>query len=174
MAAIDKAYKDGLNCLPAGIKDAFLKRLSAADIEEVFRERKPSVPMILVGAGTCGLATGAGRTLEAVRKYLADRKIAAEVVEVGCVGFCAMEPLVDVWLPGRNRIAFHKITADRVPALLDAVFSGGVTPEMTLGQYHGEDQGWENIPYLNDHPFFKKQVKNVLKNCGVISPVNIS
>ena len=61
----------------------------------------------------------AGKTLTAVRTYLARHDVDAEVVEVGCIGLCSAEPLVDVQLPGMTRIAFQGITADKVDDLLD-------------------------------------------------------
>ncbi len=60
-----------------------------------------------VGAGTCGLGAGAKETLAAVHEYLDGREIKADVVMVGCIGLCSFEPLVDVQLPGRNRVCFQ-------------------------------------------------------------------
>lgn len=133
-------------------------------------------PTIYVGAGTCGLGAGAGKTLAAVRTYLAERKVEAEVVEVGCIGMCSAEPLLDVQFPGRTRLAFEHAMAQRVPALLDAVLGGDVPAEGVLGQFRHDGEGqepWPDVPYLDEHPFFAPQTRWVLANCGLVNPRSI-
>ena len=49
-------------------------------------------------------------TLDAIRAYLDSHEIKADVVKVGCIGLCSAEPMVDVQLPGRTRVAFQQIT----------------------------------------------------------------
>jgi NADH:ubiquinone oxidoreductase subunit F (NADH-binding)/(2Fe-2S) ferredoxin len=144
-----------------------------------------SRPAIFIGAGTCGLGAGAGRTLEAVGDYLKQRKVQADVVEVGCIGLCSAEPLLDVQLPGRTRVSCERVTADRVPDVLDALLAGKVPAEGVIGQFHptppvddakaGTDvlQPWADVPYLDEHPFFRPQTRWVLRNCGLIDPRSI-
>ncbi len=132
-------------------------------------------PAIFVGAGTCGLGAGADRTLQAIKKYLADNKVEADVVEVGCIGFCAVEPIVDVQLPERTRVSFKEITADKVPALLENVFKGDIPQEDLLGQHSSATlKPYESVGFLNEHPFFAPQTRWVLPNCGVIDPTQIN
>ena len=91
-------------------------------------------PVIFVGAGTCGLGAGAGKTLAAVREFLAQHKINADVVEVGCNGMCSDEPIMDIQVPGRARVSFSTVTADKVPEVLDAVLLQNRIPaELVLG-----------------------------------------
>ncbi|MFA6583811.1 MAG: NADH-quinone oxidoreductase subunit NuoF [Elusimicrobiaceae bacterium] len=171
-SAIEQICKNDLAKLPSGIRDSFLKRVGAENADAVFTEKLPKTPVIYLGAGTCGLAAGAGITLDAIKKYLAEKNVAAEIVEVGCVGFCAMEPIVDIRLPGKNRVSFKKVTADTVPALFDAVFADKIPQDMLLGQYRETHEKWD-AAYIDEHPFFVKQSKHVLVNCGVINPVDI-
>jgi len=131
-------------------------------------------PAILVGTGTCGLGAGARQTAEAVREYLHARRIDAEVVEVGCIGLCSAEPIVDVHLPGRCRVAFGGVTRDRVDGLLDAVFSGQVPGEGVIGQHRQAGaEPWPGVGFLDEHPFFAPQTRWVLANCGVMDPGRI-
>jgi NADH:ubiquinone oxidoreductase subunit F (NADH-binding)/Pyruvate/2-oxoacid:ferredoxin oxidoreductase delta subunit len=93
-------------------------------------------PVIYVGTGTCGLGAGAARTMAAVRSYLERRPhVGAEVVEVGCIGLCVEEPLVDIQLPGRPRLSFPRVIEKQVDGLLDALFSGLPFPVAPLGQF---------------------------------------
>ena len=61
-------------------------------------------PVIFIGAGTCGLAAGAGATLKAIEKYVQDHNTEVDIVETGCVGLCSAEPIVDIQLPHRPRL----------------------------------------------------------------------
>lgn len=140
----------------------------------VLRNEKTSEPLIFVGAGTCGLGAGAAKTLKSVRKYIEDQDIKARVIETGCIGLCAVEPIMDVQLPGFNRIMFQNVTEDKVNEVLDAVFQLEVPEEFVLGQSDYTDaKKWDGVRFLREHPFFAPQKRLVLKNCGIIDPVNI-
>jgi NADH:ubiquinone oxidoreductase subunit F (NADH-binding)/Pyruvate/2-oxoacid:ferredoxin oxidoreductase delta subunit len=133
-----------------------------------------SRPTIFVGTGTCGLGAGAKETLAAVHAFLDTHEIKADVVMVGCIGLCSVEPLVDVQLPGQARICFKKITAGKVPGLLESVFSGVIDDNLALGQFRSPTlKAWSEIPFLDEHPFFAPQTRWVLANCGVIDPSQI-
>ena len=141
------------------------------------RRQKVARPVIFVGTGTCGLGAGAGKTLAAVNKFLADKSLQADVVEVGCIGLCVAEPMVDVQLPGKTRLSFKGVKADLVEGLLTGVLAGKVPTEMSLGQFRapegGDQQVWADVPYMDEHPFFAPQKRWVLANCGVIDPGRI-
>jgi NADH:ubiquinone oxidoreductase subunit F (NADH-binding)/Pyruvate/2-oxoacid:ferredoxin oxidoreductase delta subunit/(2Fe-2S) ferredoxin len=154
-------------------------RRTARDRAARLRREILARPAVFVGAGTCGLGAGAGRTLAAVRAYLAGRKVEADVVEVGCIGLCTAEPILDVQLPGRTRLSFGPVKADAVAALLDGVFGGRVPAENLIGQHRpasGEGpapEAWPGAPWLDEHPFFAPQTRWVLANCGLADPSNI-
>jgi NADH:ubiquinone oxidoreductase subunit F (NADH-binding)/Pyruvate/2-oxoacid:ferredoxin oxidoreductase delta subunit len=131
-------------------------------------------PVVFVGAGTCGLGAGAGKTLAALRDHIQERGLDVDVVEVGCIGLCAAEPMVDIQLPGRARVSFQKITRDRVGDLVDAVLAGTIPPDAVLGQHRsGVLEPWPDVPFLDEHPFFAPQTRRVLANCGVIDASRI-
>jgi len=140
----------------------------------ILRREDIEKPVFFVGAGTCGLAAGAGKTLAAIRKELSNKGIDAEVVEVGCVGLCSAEPIVDIQLPGRARLMFTSVMEENAAQMVD-VISGKIPKELLLGQYRTkETRQWEKLPYMDEHPFFKPQTRLVLKNCGVIDPGSIN
>jgi NADH:ubiquinone oxidoreductase subunit F (NADH-binding)/Pyruvate/2-oxoacid:ferredoxin oxidoreductase delta subunit/(2Fe-2S) ferredoxin len=131
-------------------------------------------PVIYVGAGTCGLGAGAQETLGAIHEYLDKHEIKADVVKVGCIGLCSMEPIVDIQLPGRTRVSFKQITGAKVPALLDSALSGSVNDDLALGQHRNAAlKAWDDVPFLDEHPFFAPQTRWVLANCGIIDPSQI-
>jgi NADH:ubiquinone oxidoreductase subunit F (NADH-binding) len=133
-------------------------------------------PVIFIGTGTCGLGAGAAKTMAAVRQYLERRpEIGAEVVEVGCIGLCVEEPLVDVQLPGRPRLSFPRVAEKQVDGLLDALFSGLPFPVAPLGQFRGgeDNSPWDDVLFLDEHPFFAPQTRWVLANCGLVDPASL-
>ncbi len=131
-------------------------------------------PKIFVGCGTCGLGAGAGKTLKAIHAYLNEKNVDADVVEVGCIGLCVSEPIVDLQLPGRTRISFERVTEKKAAGLLEAVLTGSIPSDGILGQFRNEGlTAWPDIPYIDEHPFFSPQTRWVLANCGIIDPCNI-
>ncbi len=138
------------------------------------RRENPSRPVIFIGAGTCGLGAGAAKTLIRIKGWLSDRKVEADIVEVGCIGMCIAEPMVDVQLPGKTRVSFSHVTEDKVDSLLDRVFAGDIPSDSVLGQFRSDRlASWPGVPFLDEHPFLKLQTRWVLANCGIIAPTSI-
>lgn len=139
-----------------------------------FKNDKITVPHIYVGAGTCGLASGADKILKAVETYLKEKNITAVVIETGCIGLCSSEPLLDIQIPGKNRISFEKVTEEKVADIFDKILNIELPDSKILGQFKSSKMlSWENVPFIHEHQFFKKQMRLVLKNCGIVNPVNI-
>lgn len=168
----DKALVDYV-CGIAREADSAGEAHYAEQLKRLRRERVDQ-PVVYVGAGTCGLGAGAGKTLSAIRTFFRLRNIDAEIVEVGCIGLCAVEPIVDIQLPGKARVAFKQVTEDKVKPLLESVLSEKIPAEMVLGQFPAKGAApWHNVDKLAEHPFFAPQTRWVLKNCGVINPSSI-
>jgi NADH:ubiquinone oxidoreductase subunit F (NADH-binding)/(2Fe-2S) ferredoxin len=128
-------------------------------------------PVIFIGMGTCGLASGADKVKNAIEDELKKQNINADIVKTGCVGYCAKEPIVDVKLPGKDRISYCEVTIKDVPELIKTtLIDGGIYKKRILGKY-GEST--KDIPSIKEIPFFKRQLKLVLENCGVINPTSI-
>ncbi|MCF8365122.1 MAG: 4Fe-4S binding protein [Bacteroidales bacterium] len=131
-------------------------------------------PVIFIGTGTCGIAAGADHTLSAVRQYLDKNNFDADVVEVGCIGLCSAEPLLDFQSPGKARVSFQKVTSSDVASILDECFHSHISENHVLGQLRNENhEYWENVPIINDLPFFKKQKRVLLYDCGEIAPTSL-
>jgi NADH:ubiquinone oxidoreductase subunit F (NADH-binding)/(2Fe-2S) ferredoxin len=131
-------------------------------------------PVILLGYGTCGVVAGAQQTYEAVCNYLSENAIDADIIKVGCFGYCSEEPILEVQLPGKNRIIFKKVLDTEVQPILDAIFHNIVFSENTLAQRSipGEEP-WEGVSLIESLEFFQYQQRHVLRNCGKIDPCNI-
>ena len=129
-------------------------------------------PWIRVGTAMCGHATGAAEVLDAIRNELEARGVEANVDEVGCLGLCFAEPLVDILKPGGSRLFFGNVTPGDVPALIDGyLLSGGVRGPEPLG-YLG-DTPIDGVPDLNELPGMRLQERIALRNAGTIAPADV-
>jgi NADH:ubiquinone oxidoreductase subunit F (NADH-binding)/(2Fe-2S) ferredoxin len=156
------------------IKDTTVFPKEVEEKLKFFRREKTLTPIIYVGKGTCGIIAGVENSITAINDYLTYKQIIAQVVEVGCVGLCAVEPIVDVQLPGMTRLSFKNMTKENVPYVLDAIFNNNVINEFVLGQYrHKGLQSWENVPFIDSLAFFASQQRIVLENAGIINPESI-
>jgi NADH-quinone oxidoreductase subunit F len=130
-------------------------------------------PRILVGAGTCGRAAGAEPVLAAIDKELEERNIDAIIIQVGCIGLCYAEPLVDIIKPGRPRICYGNVTPEIIPQLIeDYLVKDNPHPNLALGALGDGDV--DGIPKLFELPVLKPQVRIILRHCGFIDPTNIN
>lgn len=131
------------------------------------------IPRILVGAATCGRAAGAEAVLDAIDKELTQRGIDAVVIQVGCIGLCYAEPLVDIIKPGRPRICYGNITPEIIPQLIeDYLIKDNPRPDLALGTIG--DGVVEGVSNLFELPVLKSQVRIILRRCGFIDPTNIN
>jgi NADH-quinone oxidoreductase subunit F/NADP-reducing hydrogenase subunit HndC len=146
------------------------ENLSAAAL----RREKIAKPAIFVGTGTCGLGAGARATVAAIKAFMAKFDFDADLVEVGCIGLCSAEPIVEIQMPGRTRVAFQGVTEDDAHGLLVAVLAGTIPDKLALFQHRGEGlQPWDDVQFIDEHPFFAPQTRWVLANCGIIDPASI-
>lgn len=130
-------------------------------------------PHILIGAATCGQAAGASAVIEAINTELARHNIEASITQVGCIGLCYAEPLVDIVKPNRPRICYGKVTPEIVPQLIkDYILSDNPRPDLALGTIG--DGSFQDIPKLFELPMLKPQVRIALRNSGLIDPENIN
>jgi NADH:ubiquinone oxidoreductase subunit F (NADH-binding)/(2Fe-2S) ferredoxin len=144
------------------------------EIHKIEAGKPAEVPVIYIGAGTCGLGAGASATIASVKKYIRDHEMNVRVVEVGCIGLCSSEPLMDVRIPGYNRLSFEKVTSEKVSGILDDIFTLHLPETGVLGQFREKGpKPWEGIRYFDEIPFFAPQMRLVLRNCGIIDPVSL-
>jgi NADH-quinone oxidoreductase subunit F len=131
-------------------------------------------PIIFIGSASCGRAAGSLQTWDAVKSTLGNLKVDADIIEVGCIGPCYLEPLMDVKLPGKPRICFTNVDETKAEKILTRFFQGEEIPKLGLmGHFGSNDEFDESVPKFWDHPMLKKQVRLVLRNCGIIDPNDI-
>jgi NADH-quinone oxidoreductase subunit F len=133
------------------------------------------IPVIHLGTASCGRAAGAMEVLETVRKILKKNRLKAEIIQVGCIGPCYLEPLMDITMPGRPRISYSNVSPSKAKTIIESCFiKGKPRPDLAVGYFGDDDSQLTNgIPRFFDLPMLKPQVRVVLRNCGFIDPEEI-
>ncbi|HCD72511.1 MAG TPA: NADH-quinone oxidoreductase subunit NuoF [Thermovirga lienii] len=124
---------------------------------------------VLVCKGTGCTASGAPSVFSAFKEELAKRKLDSEImlVETGCHGMCEMGPIVVIYPEG----AFYcRVTAEDVPEIVEEHLYKGRIVERLL---YTVPTDMTKVPHYKDIPFYSKQHRIVLKNCGYINPDHI-
>jgi len=135
--------------------------------------RNSENPHILIGTATCGLAAGALDVLEAIKEQLTKSTIEVAITEVGCIGTCYAEPIINIIKPGRPHIYYGSLTPETAAQIIeDYLVNDNPRPDLAMGT-DGEDE-IENIPRFFELPMLKPQVRVALRNCGLIDPENIN
>jgi len=114
---------------------------------------------IAVGMSSCGIASGARVVFDVLSRETARRKLPYAVVATGCIGACHREPLVEVRGADGTRRLFGDVDEAAAVRILDS-----------LG---GAPSGLEENLIPPDAPFFARQRRIVLANCGSIDPESI-
>lgn len=115
---------------------------------------------VVVGQGSCGVATGAKKTAAEFEKQIKDKGLNIPVDLTGCVGTCYLEPIVDVYDDNGGLTRYVKVQPDKVAEIVEKHLIGGEV---------AADQEISEI----DKTFIDKQKRIVLRNCGLINPENI-
>lgn len=134
-------------------------------LKKNYQESLSNEIKIIVGMGTCGIAAGANDVMKAIIDELQRRNINATVMQTGCIGMCAQEPIVEIIRPGEKRVTYGRISpADAKRLIEEHVLQGRIVEDLVVATFE------EGHP---DETNFYKQQRLVLRNCGHIDPEKI-
>ncbi len=151
---------------------------------ERWQEKQEAALAIAVGTGTCGLAAGARETIAAIEAELERRRLPATISQVGCVGMCSYEPMVELQARGRPRLSYGQVSGSNVPEIFAHYFEGAalertvIVGEVVSTTVHGDGQTLQSLSFVRPGthdriPFQRKQLRIVLSNCGLIDPLSL-
>lgn len=134
-----------------------------------------AIPVIYLGTASCGRAAGALDVLKSVQQTLEENRLEAQVVQVGCIGPCYLEPLMDIHRKGLPRISYGNVTPSSARTIIESyLINGDPHIELAVGHFGREhDYLMDSVPQFFDLPMLKPQVRVVLRNCGFINPEEI-
>ena len=90
---------------------------------------------VVVGMATCGIAAGARPVLNAFVEEVNKRGLQnVQVTQTGCIGVCRLEPVVEVYVPGQEKVTYVKMTAEKVPTIVaQHIVNKQVVTDYTIG-----------------------------------------
>ena len=168
-----------------------MKIQSLQDLETIGREYQrwlytPDTVKVNVGMASCGIAAGAQAAYdEALKQFPGDNGV--KICQTGCIGFCEQEPLVEILASDQPRVIYQNLSAKKIVEAIEGYRYGEFTEKQILGQMKDPrsllEDDFDNplsgvtpingIPAMEDVPFYGKQIKVAMRNCGYIDPDSI-
>ncbi len=98
-------------------------------------EEKGETTRIVIGMATCGIAAGARPVMLSFVDEVQKRQLNhVTVSQTGCVGMCRLEPMVDVYVPGQEKVTYVHVKPEMVPRIVaEHVVNGRPVQEYTIG-----------------------------------------
>ncbi|MFU0788199.1 MAG: NADH-4Fe-4S domain-containing protein [Enterococcus gilvus] len=145
-------------------RHAVMMRLDEDAVSENEYEKE-----ILVCAGTGCISSKSGDFVDALKEELAKNQLTEKVniVKTGCFGLCAQGPIVIIY---PEAVFYHQVQPKHAKKIVSEHLIKGNLVEKLL--YHDADTK-EIINKLMDTPFYHKQKRVALRNCGRIDPEKI-
>ena len=115
---------------------AELAAIRAKMIDQVNLRKDDNVDTrIVVGMATCGIAAGARPVMLGFIEELKKRGIDnVTVAQTGCVGMCRLEPMVEVYVKGQEKVTYVHMTPEKVARVVnDHIVNGRPVDEYTIG-----------------------------------------
>ena len=87
---------------------------------------------IRVSVGSCGVAVGAAETFEALKQFSVQKEAGGvQIKQVGCIGLCALEPVIQVVETGRPQVTYGKVT----PAVAQRIFAEHIEKGLIVQEF---------------------------------------
>ena len=116
---------------------------SLAELEAIRQRVASNVTMrkddhairVVVGMATCGIAAGARPVMSAFVEEIGKRNLEhVSVVQTGCIGVCRLEPIVEILVPGEEKVTYVKMTPDKAKQVVaEHLVNGRPIKEYTIG-----------------------------------------
>ena len=99
------------------------------------REDESENIRVVIGMATCGIAAGARPVMMAFMDEINKRGLSQVTVsQTGCIGMCRLEPMVDVYVPGKEKVTYVHMTPEKVGRVVaEHIVNGRPVTEYTIG-----------------------------------------
>ena len=99
------------------------------------KEDEAEATRVVIGMATCGIAAGARPVMLAFMDEIQKRGLQhVTVSQTGCIGMCRLEPMVDVILPGQEKVTYVHMTPEKVGRVVaEHIVNGRPVEEYTIG-----------------------------------------
>ena len=120
---------------------ADLEAIRAKTLEKVeMRKDADDSVRVVVGMATCGIAAGARPVMLKFLEEIQKRNLQhVTVSQTGCIGMCRLEPMVDVIIPGKEKVTYVNLKPDMVPRIVaEHIVNNRPVTEYTIGAAEGK------------------------------------
>jgi len=133
-----------------------MTKITKSDLDKIKnKHRKEPKVWIKVGMSTCGIAAGAVEVYERINALIKEKGVEAVVKKTGCNGLCYAEPIVEVSTPWSGHVTYRNVDKNIAGSIIEHMLDKKV---FQPALHQSKDD---------------KQLRVVLRNCGVIDPENI-
>jgi NADP-reducing hydrogenase subunit HndB len=103
-----------------------LKKIKEKVLKEMKNRDSNKRGKIIVAMGTCGIAAGAKETLKSIIEELNKENINdISVVQSGCMGYCEVEPTIEVKIEGEEPILYGHVDANNAKRIVESHIKNG-------------------------------------------------
>ena len=99
------------------------------------KEDEAEATRVVIGMATCGIAAGARPVMLSFMDEIQKRGLQhVTVSQTGCIGMCRLEPMVDVLVPGQEKVTYVHMTPEKVGRVVaEHIVNGRPVEEYTIG-----------------------------------------
>ena len=99
------------------------------------KEDEAEATRVVIGMATCGIAAGARPVMLTFMDEISKRGLNhVTVSQTGCIGMCRLEPMVDVIVPGKEKVTYVHVKPEMVPRIVaEHIVNGRPVEEYTIG-----------------------------------------
>ena len=114
---------------------ADLQAIREKTLENINMRKDENAARVVIGMATCGIAAGARPVMLAFMDEIKKRNLTHVTVgQTGCIGMCRYEPMVDVILPGQEKVTYVHVNPDMVGRIVtEHIVNGNPVQEYTIG-----------------------------------------
>jgi NADP-reducing hydrogenase subunit HndB len=112
-----------------------LEEIRKKTLETINIRKDRSGTRVVVGMATCGIAAGARPVLLSIMDEVKKHNLSDVVVaQTGCIGMCRLEPIVEVYKPGEEKVTYIKVTASKAIRIVNEhIINGKVVEDYIIG-----------------------------------------
>ena len=136
-----------------------MAKLTISQLDD-FKKKKSKTETIRVGLSSCGIAAGAKDVFKRFEKEIAERGLDVKLAQCGCAGMCHAEPLVEVIAEGMDPVVYGNVDEKAAVKILEEHVINRNPDQQDIAGMRMETS--------------EKQLRIVLRNCGVIDPEDIN
>lgn len=111
------------------IRDKMQAQIVLRDNKDAEQETR-----IVVGMATCGISAGARPVFNTLVDEVAQRNLKnVKVTRSGCLGMCALEPIVEVFVLGQEKVTYVHIDPDKARNIIAShIVNGNVCTDYMI------------------------------------------